>query len=115
MANADTGQRCHESTDLLWAPFFTKSAGYRRDQAGQALRPLAGGTSSVIATSLSLFGIIATGRRVAAQLTANRAAVEPQFPSDLSLAPAQVMAGVNLVSLCLGQLLVSHALLHFGR
>jgi len=58
-----------------------------------------------------LLGIIAIGGACAA----NRVAVEAQFPADLALAQAQVISGVDLVSLGLGQLLVSHALLHFGR
>nr|WP_240724554.1 hypothetical protein [Halomonas borealis] len=63
--------------------------------ARQVLRPLGGG--------------------VAAKLTADRAAVEAQLSADLALAYAQVITGVDLVSLGLGQLSVSHALLHFGR
>jgi hypothetical protein len=41
--------------------------------------------------------------------------VNTELAGDLPLAHAQVIAGVTLVSLGLGQLSVSHALLHFGR
>lgn len=71
----------------------------------------------MITESLGLLGIIAIGGGITANLTADRAAVEVQLPADLALAHAQVIAGVDLVSLGLGlgQLSVFHALLHFGR
>lgn len=69
----------------------------------------------MITEELGLLGIIATGGGVAAQLTTDRAVVDAQHPADLALAHAQVMTSVDLVSLGLGQLSVSHALLHFGR
>lgn len=69
----------------------------------------------MITYGLGLFGIIATGGGVAAQFTTDRAAVEAQLPADLPLAHAQVIVGMDLVSLGLGKLSVSRALLHFGR
>jgi len=55
-----------------------------------------------------------------------QASIAPQLPTDsravavdlsgyLPLAPAYTQEGRNLVSLCLGQLSVSHGSLHFGR
>ena len=69
----------------------------------------------MITMELRLLWIVATGGGVAAQLTADGAAMDAQFPTNLTLTDAQVIAGVDLVSLGLGQLSVSHALLHFGR
>ena len=115
MTDADAGQGRHEAADLLWAPFFAQPVGDGGDQAGQALRQLPGGAAAVITEGLGLLGIVATRGGVPAQLTADRAAVEPQLSADLALADAQVIAGIDLVSLGLGQLSVSHALLHFGR
>lgn len=48
----------------------------------------------MITDGLGLLGIVATGGGVAAQLTTDRAAVDTQLPADLSLADAQVIAGV---------------------
>ena len=59
--------------------------------------------------------IIALGGAVAANLTADRAAIEAHLPAGLALTHAQVIAGVKLVLLGLGQLTVSHALLHIGQ
>ncbi len=69
----------------------------------------------MITTELRLLWVVSTGGGVAAQLTADCAAMDAQLPADLTLADAQVIAGVDLVSLGLGQLSVSHALHHFGR
>ncbi|GEM_PF-6196811 len=69
----------------------------------------------MVAARLRLLGIVATGGSVTTQLTADRATVNTELAGDLPLAHAQVIAGVTLVSLGLGQLSVSHALLHFGR
>ena len=69
----------------------------------------------MITECLSLLGIIAISGGVTANFTATRAAVEVQLPADLALAHAQVITGVDLVSLGLGQLSVFHTLLHFGR
>ena len=113
MTDADAGQWRCEATDLLGAPLLTQPADNGGNHARQALCPLPGGTAPMVTESLSLLGIIAIGGRVAAQLTTDRAAVEAQLPADLPLAHAQVIAGVDLVSLDLGQLSVSHALHHF--
>lgn len=59
--------------------------------------------------------MVAIRHRVAAQLSANRAVVDAKLSGNLSLAHADTPLGVNLVTLGLGQLSVSHALLHFGR
>jgi len=69
----------------------------------------------MITECLSLLGIIVISGGVAANLTADRAAVEIQLPADLALAHAQIIVGVDQVSLGLGQLSVFHTLLHFGR
>ncbi|MDF9434628.1 hypothetical protein R5R73_01995 [Salinicola sp. LHM] len=115
MTDAYAGQGHHESADLLRAPFLTQPAGDGDDHAEQALSPLPGGAPSMITTDLCLFKVVADGGGVAAQLTTDRAAMDAQHPADLALADAQVIAGVDLVSLGLGQLSVSYALLHFGQ
>ena len=69
----------------------------------------------MITECLGLLRIIAISGGVAANFTADRAAVEVQLPADLALAHAQVIVSVYLVSLGLGQLSIFHALLHFGR
>lgn len=69
----------------------------------------------MITAGLRLLGIVAAGDGVAAQLTADRTAMNADLSGDLPLAHTQVIAGVDLVSLDLGQLSVTHALLHFGR
>lgn len=68
----------------------------------------------MIIKSMSLFRIIVTCGVVAAQLTTGRANVEVQFPADLSLAHAQVIAGADQVSLGPGQLWIYRTLHHFG-
>lgn len=115
MTDADAGQGRHETADLLRAPLLTQPVGDGSDHAGQALRPLPGSAAPMDTEGLRLLGIVAARGGVAAQLTANRAAVEAKRYGNLPLAYAQVMAGVDLVSLGLGQLSVSHALLHFGQ
>lgn len=52
---------------------------------------------------------------MALYLAANGAAVDAKGLSYLSLANAGLKIGKNLVPLDLGQLSVSHALLHFSR
>ncbi len=69
----------------------------------------------MITEGLGLLGIIAIGGGVAPNLTADSTAMEIQLPAGLALAHAQVIAGMDLVSLGQGQLSVFHALLHFGR
>ncbi len=69
----------------------------------------------MITECLSLLRIIAISGSVTADFTADRAAVEVQLPADLALTHAQVIAGVYLVSLNMGQLSVFLALLHSGR
>lgn len=115
MTDAYACQGRDEATDLLWAPLLTQPADNSGNQAWQALGSFPGGTAPAITEGLGLLGIVATGDSVAPQFTADRAAVETQLPADLPLAHAHVIAGVYLVSLGLGQLSVSHALLHFGR
>lgn len=64
----------------------------------------------MITAGLRLLGIVAAGDGVAAQLTADCTAINADLSGDLPLAHTQVIADVDL-----GQLSVSHALLHFGR
>jgi len=52
---------------------------------------------------------------IATQLPTDGRAVAVDLPGYLPLAPAYSQKGRNLVSLCLGQLSVSHGSLHFGR
>ncbi len=78
-------------------------------------RFLPGAAAPVIAKGLSLLRIVAPSSIVTAQLSTDHAVVDAKLSGDLSLAHADIPLGVNLVSLGLGQLLVSHALLHFGR
>ncbi len=70
---------------------------------------------SLLAFSAVLLRIVTAVGGVAAQLPADRAVVDAKLSGDLTSAHAQVMTGIDLVSLGLGQLSVSHALLHFGR
>ena len=97
---------------LIWlgAPLLTQQAGDGIYHAGQELRPLPGGEPPVITQGLRLLGIIAISGSIAAKPTADRAAVE-----TLALADAHVIVGVDLVSLDLSQLSISHALHHFGQ
>ena len=60
----------------------------------------------MIIEGLGLLGIIAIGGGVAVNFTTDSAAMEVQPSADLALAHAQVIAGVDLVSLNLGQLSV---------
>ena len=69
----------------------------------------------MITECLSLLGIIAIGGGVAANLTADSAAVEVKPPADLALAHAQAIEGVDLISLGLGQLSGFNAPFHLGR
>jgi hypothetical protein len=52
---------------------------------------------------------------IATQLPTDGRAVAVDLPGYFPLAPAYSQEGRNLVSLCLGQLSVSHGSLHFGR
>jgi hypothetical protein len=113
MADTDACQGRDEAADLLWAPLLIQPADNGSDHARQVLRPLPGGTTPLITEHLSLLGIVATRGGVTAQLKADGAVMDAKLSGDLPL--AQVMAGVDLLSLDLGQLSVSHALLHFGR
>ena len=115
MTDADGRQGRHEAADLLWAPLLTQPVDNGGDHARQALRPLPSGAPAVIAEGLGPLRIVAIRDSVSAQLTADRAVVDAKLFGDLSLAHADTPLGVNLVSLGLGQLSVSHALLHFGR
>lgn len=81
----------------------------------QALRHFPGGASALITCRLGLFRRKTTGQPVALYLAANGAAMNANGLSNLSLANAGLKIGKNLVSLALGQLSASHALLHFGR
>lgn len=105
----------HEATDLLRAPFVHQLVSDPANQAGQPLRHFPGSASALITCRLSLFRRITTGQTVALYLATNGAAMDTNGLSYLSLANAGLKIGKNLVSLDLGQLSVSHALLHFGR
>lgn len=115
MAHASTVGMGHEATDLLRAPLLSQLTGNPANETGQALRPFPGGVPPLITERLSLMGIVAIERGVTAQLATDSTVVNTQRPGDLPLAYAETPLGVNLVSLGLGQLSVSHALLHFGR
>lgn len=52
---------------------------------------------------------------ISPQLPTDGRAVAVDLLGDSSLTPAYTQEGRNLVSLCLGQLSVSHGSLHFGR
>lgn len=65
------------------------------------------------ATGFRRFVLIQTS--IATQLPTDRRTVAVDLPGYLPLAPAYAQEGRNLVSLCLGQLSVSHDSLHFGR
>ena len=105
----------HKTTDLLRAPFAYQLVSDPANQAGQPFRHFPGGASALITSRLRLFRRIASLKPIALYLPANGTAVNPDSLGYLSLADASLKISKNLVSLGLGQLSVSHALLHFGR
>nr|WP_263433931.1 hypothetical protein [Chromohalobacter salexigens] len=115
MTHASTVGMGHEATDLLRALFISQSISHPAHEAGEALCHFPGRTPPLITKGLSLVGIVAIERGVTAQLATDGTVVNAQRSGDLPLAHMNTLLGVNLVSLGLGQLSVSHALLHFGR
>lgn len=100
----------YEATDFLRTPFAHQLTSDPANQAWQSLRHFPSGVSALITCRLGLFRLITTGQTVVLDLTANGNGL-----GYLSLAEAGLKIGKNFVSLCLGQLSVSHALFHFGR
>lgn len=115
MTDADARQGRHETADLLWAPFLSQPVDDSGNHAGQALCPLPGGATPMITAGLRPLRIVTAVGGVTAQLPADRAVVDAKLSGDLTSAHAHVMTGIDLVSLGLGQLSISHDLLHFGR
>lgn len=115
VTDADTRQGRHETADLLWAPFLSQPVDDSGNHAGQALCPLPGSASPMITAGLRLLRIVTAVDGVSTQLPADRAVVDAKLSGYLASAHAQAITGIDLVSLGLGQLSVSHALLHFGR
>lgn len=116
MTHANTRQRCHKAADLFRAPLFPKAPGHRRYEAGKPLCPFPGGPAPPATEAMRRVGFIAGSGGITPQLTTDGAVVHAEPKSDLPLAHVDASEGVNLVSLCLGQLSVCHALLHhFGR
>ncbi len=68
----------------------------------------------MITVGLRPLEIVTAGGGVLAQFPADHAVVDARLSGDLTSAHARVMTGMDLVPLGLGQLSVSHALLHFG-
>ena len=104
----------HEATNLLVAPFVHQLISDPSNQAGQVLRHFPGDASALITSRLRRLRRIASLKPIALYLPANGAAVNSNSLGYLSLANASLKISKNLVSLGLGQLPVSHALLHFG-
>lgn len=71
--------------------------------------------AAVVTKALSHLRFITDVYHVTTQLMAYRAVMNVKVSSGLSLAHPYPNTRVNLVSLGLGQLSASHALLHFGR
>lgn len=115
VTNSYPRQRHHKTANLLWTPLFSKPVSYGIDQARELLCPLPGRAASLIAVTLRLCGFISLGTRITSQLTAHGTTVNAKLLSTLTLAQSYIPMGKNLISLCLGQLSVSHTLLHFGR
>jgi len=115
MAYANAVGIRHEATNLLGAPFVHQLISDPSHQTGQALRHFPGAASALITSRLRMIRRIASRKPIALYLPANGAAVNPNRLGYLSLADARLKISKNLVSLGLGQLSVSHALLHFGR
>ena len=69
----------------------------------------------MITAGLRLLRIVTAVGGVSTQLPADRAVVDAKLSGYLASAHAQVITGIDLGSSGLGQLSVSHALLHFGR
>ena len=115
MADSDAIGAGHETADLFRAPFVPQLSGYPADQAGQALGRLPGKPASPVAEDLGLLRVITMAASVATDLPTDRAAVNAKLTGDPALACPGLKMGKYLISLLLGQLSVSHALLHFGR
>jgi len=62
-----------------------------------------------------VYRLVFSQTSIATQFPTDGRAVAVDLPSYFPLAPAYSQEGRNLVSLCLGQLSVSHDSLHFGR
>lgn len=105
----------NEATNLLGAPLVHQLISDPSNQAGQSLRHFPGAAPMLITSQLSLLWRIARSKPIAFYLPANGAAVDPDSLGYLSLADASLKVSENLVLLGLGQLSVSHSLLHFGR
>ena len=98
MSYAYPGQGRDKAADLQRTSLLTQPADNSGDHTRQVLRPLPGGTASVITVGLGLLRIIATGIDIVAQLTTDRAAFQAQLPAYTAVScPIHSESGSGIV------------------
>ena len=110
MGNESASCPAHEANDLFRTPVLTQAFAHPYHQRPRPLAGFVGPLASIRAVALSLLRAVAIGAAVTSNLSRDRATAAPNHLGYRSKAALVLQAGLNLVSLSLGQLSVSHLL-----